>query len=406
MKYRIFLLALLGSMSPNIAPPAAAAEGGEKPYRLADFTEPFQDPDGTTVAAFATAEQVDLNEAKKRLSAINRLNAFAYKLQSRYPDSVAGFSVKSGSTVEANLILTKSSNLGVQDEVKSLTYLIPSDVNIKTSFADKSLKMLHEEASSLVLKLKQSGVDAVVASNSTTSLHRVMATDPDEVLRQLVVGKFRLSVGTSIEYSGGVKLTATEVYGGTKVENNNRFDNPSSCTLGFNVGQVSGSLRGQSTAAHCVNNLRNSHYNKPLGFQQEWASGGVDSQWHTFLGGADYLIVGKVFPNSNIAMNVTGGQAVSPGSYICKYGITTNVTCGYVDTVTITDSYGTFPRLLTNSTYPIQSLEGDSGGPVYAGSLAVGMTHARMANSPYHNVFTPLTAWSARNLPIGIIACC
>ena len=144
-------------------------------------------------------------------------------------------------------------------------------------------------------------------------------------------------------------------------------------------------------------------YKVSQGFKQEWTSNSVDSQWSVVYGGSSYTVVGKFYNGSTVS-NVTGAQAWTPGTFICKHGITTGFTCGYVDANLYTDSYGSFPRVNVNSTYTQQSKEGDSGGPVFSGTLAIGQVHGRDAS--YNMYFTPLTAWYDENLPIGVLCIC
>jgi hypothetical protein len=237
-----------------------------------------------------------------------------------------------------------------------------------------------------------------------------LVKDPTSALAAIVGGRFRAAPGTQIEQFDGIALTATEVPGGQNYRGTFSNGDINECTRGFNVKQTNGSLYGVTTAGHCENNGRDETTGVSLAFRQEWVSNGVDSQWHTFSGGNNYLVVPKFYNGAGV-VTVTGAQGVAQGQYICKYGRSTGQTCGYTDPYTYTDSYGAFYRMNSNSTYPRQSLEGDSGGPVFTGSIALGQVHGRDGGNPTpgpvtNMYFTPLTAWAPNNVTVGVTCYC
>ncbi|HEX2093257.1 MAG TPA: S1 family peptidase [Longimicrobiaceae bacterium] len=139
------------------------------------------------------------------------------------------------------------------------------------------------------------------------------------------------------------------------------------CTSGFTVQNSSGS-RGITTSAHCGNTQ--SHEGRSLNFLSEREGGSYDIQWHnrsravflnTFWDGSTHRTVTATRSRSN--------QAV--GNYVCKYGMTTGYTCGYIETTSYCyDGACTWIRVGRDG-YNL-SESGDSGGPWFNGGTAYG----------------------------------
>jgi hypothetical protein len=77
--------------------------------------------------------------------------------------------------------------------------------------------------------------------------------------------------------------------------------------------------------------------------------------------------------NNGSFLNITGASRVAVGSTVCKTGSTTGTTCGRVLQYNTTVNYpqGTVFGLTTTN---VCTQPGDSGGPLFAGSLAQGIT--------------------------------
>ena len=108
------------------------------------------------------------------------------------------------------------------------------------------------------------------------------------------------------------------------------------------------------------------------------------------------------FWNGTSWVGVTGGKDDLAGEYVCKFGRTTSQTCGYIDPYEYYDSTfkGYFPRVNRGSG-PQLNIEGDSGGAVYQGSLAVGFVHGR--DSTYNMYYTPLRNLVQNSVGIAIL---
>lgn len=147
-----------------------------------------------------------------------------------------------------------------------------------------------------------------------------------------------------------------------------------SCTGGFTVRGYNGEV-GISTAAHCPNN----QYYQGVGlyFRSEDQQGNQDVQWSSSC---------KILDVSNEFITGIGNRACTGtrtrdqqaiGAYVCKWGMTSGRTCGYIQSKSVAPSYvtsaaSTFVRVNGGVTLP-----GDSGGPWFIEDLAYGITSGR-----------------------------
>jgi hypothetical protein len=145
----------------------------------------------------------------------------------------------------------------------------------------------------------------------------------------------------------------------------------STCTGGFTVRGYSGEL-GISTAAHCGNSQAFNGISLP--FRAEDQQGNQDVQWHSAckLDDVSNEFVTGIGNRSCTGTQHRDYQAI--GSYVCKWGMTTGRTCGYIQSKSISVSYvtssaATFVRVDGGVVQP-----GDSGGPWFVENVAYGIT--------------------------------
>ena len=376
-------------------------------YNTPSFTEPFSDPDGTTTAALAKMSGVSVGEATRRLRIMNEAARLVYVLEKRFPDTFSGAEAASSPDFRIIFYGTQSGLGAIRDTIRGSANASELGRVLDVQAAPASAAQTSAKAHAYSDDLRQRGLEAVIASNARTGQFKFLAKDPTAVLMALASGSLRAEKGVKIEQFDGIIKTATEVPGGYGY--NGTTEN---CTRGFNVKEISGTLYGTSTAGHCDNSGTDDQTGVSQGFKQQWVSNNLDSQWSTFSGRTAYLVVPKFYNGSSV-VTVTGGQSDFAGLPICKYGRVTGQTCGPVDQYQYTDpGYGDFPRMNRTASFPVQALEGDSGGPVYAGSLGVGQVHGRNGGPANSNpsaadmFYTPLRAWQSNNLPIGIICSC
>jgi hypothetical protein len=165
------------------------------------------------------------------------------------------------------------------------------------------------------------------------------------------------------------------VYGGLSV-------NPG-CTAGFTVSKVVGgvTLRGILTSDHCGHSL--SLPGQRLVFQGGAFGGSQDVQWYSACG----TDISDDFNSGDGLRDVSGtipraNQSI--GWVVCKYGRTTGRTCGVIDRKDYAPLGGIFsPTFIRveGGDADVIAAGGDSGGPWYSGSAALGITFQRPSGS-------------------------
>lgn len=180
------------------------------------------------------------------------------------------------------------------------------------------------------------------------------------------------------------------------------------CTSGYTVRQTSTGTRGISTAGHCSNSL--SYAGTPLTYKGQKYGGRDDFQWHTASGISWSNTVSDGVGDSSTPYYryITARAATTSivtGNFYCKTGIITGYDCGNVTNVNFCPGYGglscTF--FLVKGTADM-SIPGDSGGPVYSSSTAVGTISGQYYGSghPYSAIVGPQATFADLGLEVAI----
>lgn len=397
---RIFVS--VGCAAAWMALAAATEPAPDGEIGIITFSEPFNDPNSSTASSLAKTEGLSLMEATERLKVMNEASRLSVKLADRFPNSFSGIAASSDSSFKISVFGTASQIADIKSASLSFGSVGQLSRVIDFKVSQESARQTTARARNLFSQATSLGLDAVIASNPRTGEYKALVKNQRNALYSILSGAFKAPSGTKIEFFDGITPTAIEVVGGYGFDAA-RFDE-FSCTRGFNVKEKVGTFYGISTAGHCGNSGTDAKTGRSLGFKKQWITNNLDSQWMTFSGSEGYLVVPKFYDGLN-TVSVTGGQGDYEGLYVCKYGRTTGRTCGSVDRFQYTSTtYGDFPRVNSNSTYPQINDIGDSGGPVFVGSLAVGQVHAK--DSAGNMYYTPLRAWEAASLPIGVTCYC
>lgn len=177
-------------------------------------------------------------------------------------------------------------------------------------------------------------------------------------------------VPVRIEIGPGTPTPDVDIYGGLAL---------SGCTAGFSV---IGTRQGILTAGHCNDSQTYQGVNLP--FQMGLNEGRTDAQWHTTPGFVDrpwvqdpyfdsttpyYLVVTSVTPRSQQMID----------DFVCKYGKTSQWTCGYIISKIYrplcldcpVDATASYIRVYDDGVDISDA--GDSGGPWVHGGAAFGV---------------------------------
>jgi streptogrisin C len=145
------------------------------------------------------------------------------------------------------------------------------------------------------------------------------------------------------------------------------------CTAGFNVWR-NGVARA-TTAGHCSNNLNEAG----LGLLWEAQTYTGSSDWQV-MNAPNHTPLGQYYDGADRRVTGWWGQP-TVGDFLCKFGLATGRGCG---TVTSTTTQGggsatafTFTRMHNANNVDLSN-PGDSGGPVFTGGTAAGITHGQI----------------------------
>ncbi|MEV7090065.1 S1 family peptidase [Streptomyces sp. NPDC093085] len=162
------------------------------------------------------------------------------------------------------------------------------------------------------------------------------------------------------------------------------------CSAGFNV--RSGSTYYFLTAGHCTEGL-------PAWYTSSSGATSIGPSAGSSFPGNDYGIVryantSLAHPGTVGSVTITGSTNASTGMSVTRRGSTTGIHSGSVTGLNYTVNYGGGDIVSGLIRTNVCAEPGDSGGPLYSGSLAVGLTSGGSGNctSGGTTYFQPVTA--------------
>lgn len=162
------------------------------------------------------------------------------------------------------------------------------------------------------------------------------------------------------------------------------------CTSGFTTRHNSGEF-GFITAGHC-NNLSVSQGKGTFRFIIEHFFGLLDVQLHAAHSGAEvspYFAFGRG-RNDFIRQSGTMSRHSMMGLWVCNHGWGSGYSCGTVNSLNFRPSGGGYPRnrnfsFVSYSSNQLRGCGGDSGGPVFVGSTALGIISGGVSNTSHND---------------------
>ena len=325
-------------------------------------------------AEYAKLYGVSPEEALRRLKLQREIGKLDAKIAKGEPDTYAGLWIrhKPSYGVEINM----AGDLGVVSKYTSGT----SFANIiETHRVEKSLRQLELEQAEAITTLNGLAIPSQSDVSVPNNQVEVYVLDEQKVESLLATGRSAAAAtlyDVNVIEVKGLGQDAANAYAGNAITD---------CTAGYSVYDSFG-LYGISTAGHCSNTQ--SYGTTNLGYVTEWWRGSFDVQWHV----PKYANSGLLFkPWARDNQPTSQGTAYyremysvvnrpdqAIGLFVCKYGRRTGFTCGEIssrsfDPNTTQNKTATFIRLNKVGPY-ILSEQGDSGGPVYEGHAAIGIT--------------------------------
>lgn len=277
---------------------------------------------------------------------------------------------------------TRTTDAGIISAVRQLDLSESTRVSVhdEATFAEQG-KVLTTRISDAVLRVTP-GATGMYIDVSDAALV-VSTLDPaDEAVRNAIANATGVrdvrvshvdSAGDTLDIRGGVGLA--------------------SCTAGFTASY--GSYLGYVTAAHCAS--PQTTYGNTAGTGSS-ISASVYTQVHN--ANADIAFF-RITPGNNIinafygsssstATVLSGYQSVAVGTTVCHRGKTTGASCGQVTSITFKPTYsnacpGTTCNPVFVSVKNVSNSGGDSGGPWYNGSSAIGINKGNQGSEAIYS---------------------
>lgn len=335
--------------------------------------------------SYAADFGVSVGEATRRLKQQNRMRRLRERLLAKHPDTFAGLYAMNRGQFK---VVARLTNEGV--DVATEDPELAADLS--TVPAARSLKTLESDLEAIVAQHSDAGFDFNVALDEPGNKVVLYVTDAASVENAKKAGRLKLPGYVQIQEVPSLVVPTAAVHGGRSyLQSDGNY-----CTTGFTMIQVSTGVKGGSTAGHCSNTAKynasispSTTYNSSGGYgatvRQEWAGNNMDLQWMSVASGT----YPNQFWDGSQYVTVTGTIATSVGDYVCKFGRKSGRTCGTVEQYNVwVNGYGYMTKVVAGS--PMNDF-GDSGGPVFKGSLAAGWVHGKdgYGNLYYSEAYMP-----------------
>lgn len=363
MRLRLALL-----LAAVIAAPAVAAE----PVRLSPEQALSAD-----AAAYATAFGVSQEEALRRLQQQRASVVVSDRLRVRYRSRFASVSVVH--RPDWHLLVRLTPGERPADTVEEAGGL-PIPVHFSTGAAatrEGAVTLLDQHRHllpQLVAGYRGAGVDP--RTGGLVVMQRPGAdVRPVAEVEQLL--SKRLGLPIWVRRLDAVLVDSAAI-GGGRVEGPNADGRRFRCTTGFVVRNPSGQL-GITTAAHCPDTL---HWRAPDGEERllpmlgAWGAAQNDIQIHGGVGPAEPLLYSDTAKSTVRPVTSWATRPMTrPGDWLCLRGESSGYACSEVELVDFAPPGSLCGGLCTASWVTMrgpQCRRGDSGAPIFLGSVAYG----------------------------------
>lgn len=345
----------------------------------------FVDPGNSMAKSYAADFSVSIGEASRRLQQQNRMRSLRERLLAKHPDTFAGLYSTNRGPFKIVARFTNEPADPTADTSELAEDLI-------TEPAARSLQTLHSDLEAIVAQHSGAGVDFNIALDEPDNTVVLYVTDTAALESAKKAGKLKLPGYVRVQQVPSLVVPTAAVYGGRSyLQSDGNY-----CTTGFTMIQVATGTKGASTAGHCNNTAKynanlslSTNYSSTGGYsvtvRQEWQGNNMDLQWMSVSSGT----YPNQFWDGIQYVTVTGTIATSVGDYVCKFGRKSGRTCGTVEQYNVwVDGYGYMTKVVAGS--PMNDF-GDSGGPVFKGSLAAGWVHGKdgYGNLYYSEAYMP-----------------
>lgn len=316
----------------------------------------------TDEASYARAHDVTLDDATQRLALHGDAAKLDRQLAESEPSTFAGLWIQHQPTFRIIVLFTI-------DGAKTLApYVAGTPLADLTEVrpAKYALHHLEEDLDITSPIARELGMDlSLNVMDNRLDLYPTPSSDPSELVGRMIPSSVRVdeivrSSRPTVDIYAGLFLTT--------------------CTSGFTVYENYGLRLGITTAAHCQD--AQSYNGTALTYKRGRYEKSHDEQLHGTIGFSTKPEF-KTGPGSVRPVRGRVNRLDQPiNGYVCKYGVSTGYTCGYIQTRQhqpsyIQDANPTFVRVAPHNDYPDMTNGGDSGGPVFLVSNAYGLVHGQ-----------------------------
>ena len=337
-------------------------------------------------ASYAARYGLDPGEAVVRLRALHASAGATDRLRAAYRDRLVGISIEHRPRLQIVVLLAGSG--AVAD-----TSIATSDLTIPVVFRsgaratgdDVTRAMLQRgpELTALLPRQRGMGLDPrtgeLVMLIGTADAARVDLTAIKRAAEALTGVNVRFDLADRPDDLAGEAPDEPALFGGSRLEGTNPADGRRyACTGGFAV--TDGQRAGIATAAHCPDEL---HFKDavgaivPLAYVSQWGARTQDVQINLAPARQPLFYADRRSAALRRLAGARSRLSTRGGEWLCHYGESSGYSCAEVELVNFAPP-GTLcagacaPTWVTVRTRDCRS--GDSGGPVFSGDIAFGIT--------------------------------
>ncbi|MEM6794583.1 MAG: S1 family peptidase [Acidobacteriota bacterium] len=312
-------------------------------------------------AAYAQQFNVGLEEAQKRLALQHEVGSLDELLTREAEDTFGGLWIDHEPKFSVTVLSTDARFMR-RFFSRNLEGDLASVIAVKP--ATETLTELTAQQEEVRLFLEASGIQADLDLDVRERAVVIETTNPSRLSAEFAERRFTPPASIKIVRVSSLTAPTDDIRGGRPITR---------CTAGFAV-KTSNRRLGIATAGHCPNSSEYEDSESDLRLEAEHYSGSRDLQWHSAT--CDDTVRNEIFDGSGFRpiTGVVGRGSQSIGTFVCKYGMTTDFTCGIIISRKHRPSYvpnarNTFIRVAGNNI----SEGGDSGGPWFVGNNAYGI---------------------------------
>jgi hypothetical protein len=369
-----WLSAILAPLAFLAVPGTAGAQGVPTPARIQTSHEAL----AQDAAAYARRYAVAPAEAVARLRALQASAAFTDRIRLTFRDRLVGISIEHQPALRIVVLLAGSepvADTSIAVEGMVLPVLFRTGAAASGDDVVRAMLQRGPELAALLPNARGMGLDPRTGE-LVILLRAADAARPD--LSAVRAGAEALT-GVKVRFERADRAENLALAGGARIEGVHPLDGRRyACTTGFAV--TDGARTGVATAAHCPDEVE---YRDPDGgtialpFAGQWGARTQDVQVN--LGPADQPIF-YADRRSGSLRRLAGARSrlsTRAGEWLCHYGESSGYSCAEVELIHFAP-----PGLLCGgacaptwvSVRTSDCRSGDSGGPVFSGDVAFGIT--------------------------------